>query len=133
MSEPIFDAIAHDAERGRDAFAGYLPRHRYHDPDATPAPATEAPIMSLASIVAAAETDAKAIDGLVHNFLTDHLPQLGQLADSVENSELFKAVLPLIGALDPAIEAGAVTVLRALAPVVQVSAPGVQPEPAPAA
>jgi hypothetical protein len=142
MTEPIFAAVEHDIERGWDAFREHLPRHRYHDPDATPAPATPAPAtedpaMSLATIVQAAEKDAQALDGLVQGFLTQHLPQLHQLADSVEHSALFQAVLPLVGVLDPAVEAGAVTILNALASTMPAPAAAVadvqQPEPAPAA
>lgn len=133
MTEPIY-------ERVWDAFTHHQPHAHYHEPDVTAPPAPEAPIMSLATIVTAAENDAQALDGLVHGFLTKHLPQLHQLADSVENSELFKVALSLVGTLDPAVEAGAVTVLKALAGPVAAPAPAAvadpamgQPEPAPAA
>lgn len=126
MSEPIF-------ERVWDAFTEHLHHGHYHDPDVTPAP--EASAMSLATIVAAAEKDAQAIDASAHNFINDHLPALRELAQSVENSELFQVALGLVGTLDPAVEATAVTVLKALAgaPAPAPVAAPVDPAPEPVA
>jgi hypothetical protein len=133
-NEPIFAAVEHDLERGWDAFTDHLHRGHYHDlqPAAT---TTEDPAMSLATIVAAAEADAKKIDDSAHNFIDTHLPALRELAQSVEGSELFQVALSMVGKLDPAAEAMAVTVLKAIAgpaepaPVADVTADP-QPEPA---
>ena len=116
-----------------DAFRArhHLAHYHQHQPGTTPA--TEAPAMSLATIVQAAEADAKNIDASAHRFLSDHLPALGELASQVENSTLLQTVLGMVGTLDPAAEELAVTVLKALAakaPAAAVPAPA-EPQPAP--
>ena len=139
-NDPIFAAVERDVERGWDAFTDHLPHRHYHDPQTTATPATEATAMSLATIVAAAEADAKKIDDSAHNFIDTHLPALRELAQSVEGSELFQVALSLVGKLDPAAESAVVVVLKAIAgkpadvPVPVAAEPAdPQPEPAPAA
>lgn len=114
----------HDMQRRWDAFTDHLHPGHYHDPQAT-ATTTEATVMSLATIVAAAETDAAEIDQRAHNFINNHLPALRELAQSVEGSELFQVALSMVGKLDPAAETMAVTVLKAIAG-------GTAPAPSPA-
>lgn len=140
MSQPpIFAAVEHDLEHAWDALTAHLPQRHYHDPGTPATPATEAPAMSLATIVQAAEADARKIDDSAHNFISTHLPALRELAQSVEGSELFQVTLGLVGTLDPAAEKLAVTLLKTIAgqtaPAAAPAAPvdvadGQQAEPA---
>lgn len=118
---PLFEQLWREA-------AGHHPHyHRNQHP--------EEETMSLATIEKDMRDAVTGIEEHVKSFLGEHLPQLGEIAKSVEESPLVQLALDLAGTIDPAAEQMAVKVLQALAseaPAPATPPAGPAPEPAPA-
>jgi uncharacterized NAD(P)/FAD-binding protein YdhS len=115
----------------RAAWRAVHHHHPHYHPDEHLQPKEGA--MSLATIVAAAEKDVKAAEAAVKSVIDTHLPQLGEIAQGIEDSPLVQLALDLAGTIDPAAEQMAMRVLKAIAAESPAPVPVTpEPEPAPA-
>lgn len=99
----IGEALEHDWRRIRS--------HLHHQPYNATNTTPEAP-MSLATIANDLKARIEGIDGEVHTFLSDHLPHLVDLADTVEQSPLVQAAMAAV--LPPSVEAEIATLIGKL-------------------
>lgn len=112
--------IAEALERDWQHIRSHLPHQPYNATNTTP----EAP-MSLATIANDLKARIEGIDGEVHTFLTDHLPHLVDLADTVEQSPLVQAAMAAV--LPPTVEAEIATLIGKLHEQFGTQAPATPP------